>query len=127
MSKKYGDLYQRGYLDGDSELIYEYSPADIKAIVDRRWNQADDTERRLLVQIMRVIPCNGWFKYIEKAEKGEIPGGDLLLNYRDDLDDIATEGVARDDVAMNQGSVMYLAQVIALTEYIEYLTNKVVD
>lgn len=127
MSKKYGDLYQRGYLDGDSELIYEYSPADIKAIVDRRWNQADDTERRLLVQIMRVIPCNGWFKYIEKAEKGEIPGSDLLLNYRDDLDDIATEGVARDDVAMNQGSVMYLAQVIALTEYIEYLTNKVVD
>lgn len=59
MSKKYGDLYQRGYLDGDSELIYEYSPADIKAIVDRRWNQADDTERRLLVQITRVIPCNG--------------------------------------------------------------------
>ena len=73
---------------------------------------------------MRVIPCNEWFKYIEKAEKGGIPGGDLLLNYRDDLDDIATEGVARDDVAMDQGSVMYLAQVIALTVYIEYLTNK---
>lgn len=124
MSKKYGDLYQRGWLGGDRELIYEYSPADIKAIVDRRWNQADDTERQLLVQIMRVIPCNGWFKYIKKAEKGEIPGDDLLLNYRDDLDDIATEGVARDDVAMDQGSVMYLAQVIALTEYIEYLTNK---
>lgn len=124
MSKKYGDLYQRGWLDRDHELIYEYSPADIKVIVDRRRNRADDTERRLLVQIMRVIPCNGWFKYIEKAEKGEIPGGDLLLNYRDDLDDIATEGVARDDVATDQGSVMYLAQVIALTEYIEYLTNK---
>lgn len=59
-----------------------------------------------------------------KLRRGEIPGGDLLLNYRDDLDDIATEGVARDDVAMDQGSVMYLAQVIALTVYIEYLTNK---
>lgn len=59
-----------------------------------------------------------------KLRRGEIPGGDLLLNHRDDLDDIATEGVARDDVAMDQGSVMYLAQVIALTVYIEYLTNK---
>lgn len=123
MGKKYGDLYQRGYVDGDSELIYEWSAVDIKAIVDRRWNQADDTERRLLVQIMRVFPCSGWFKYIKKAEKGEIPGGDLLLNYRDDINDVAWEGVAREDVLMDQGSVVYLVQIIALTEYVEYLAN----
>ena len=122
MSKKYGDLYQRGYLDGGSELIYKYSPADIKAIVDRRWNQADDTERWLLIEIMKAIPDVEWSKYIFAAEKGQIAGSDLLLLNRDEIMNSSDEGIASADVDVKRGDDYYQRQIGALASYIAFVT-----
>ena len=124
MSKKYGDLCQRGYLDGDRELIYEYSPADIKAIVDRRWNQADDTERRLLIGIMKAIPDVEWSKYTFAAEKGQIAGSDLLLLNRDEIMNSSDEGIASANVDVKRGDDYYQRQIGALVSYMAFTVSR---
>ena len=97
----------------------DYLPK-LEKVVDDRWPQADDDERRLLIEIMKVAPDPKWSKYVFAAEKEQIPSSDLLLMNREEIMNSSDEGIASADIDVKRGDDYYQRQIGALVSYMAF-------
>lgn len=101
----------------------DYLPK-LEKVIDDRWPQADDDERQLLIEIMKVIPDPKWSEYVFAAEKEQIPGSDLLLMNREEIMNSSDEGIAMADVDAKHSEDYYCRQIGALASYVAFIASQ---
>lgn len=103
-------------------IIMDYLPK-LEKVVDDRWPQADDDERQLLIEIMKVVPDPKWSKYVFAAEKEQILSSDLLLMNREEIMNSSDEGIASADVNVERGDDYCQRQIGALVSYVAFVVS----
>ena len=93
-------------------------------IVVSRWNEANDVERELLIEIMKTSHNSEWSKYVFAAEKGGTVGSELILKYKNEIMNSANEGVTSADIKINHDPEYYRREANALINYSGYLAMK---
>jgi hypothetical protein len=74
------------------------------ALVVAKWQTADETTARLLVDIMMATPYPEWMvEFLIPAQNGDVPHADLLLHHFDAIASAGAEGIAREDGLTQRG------------------------